>query len=168
VGRAGQTIPSGLLGELLTTFALGVYRGITVGSSHWSELRSHSADVRKVSVRKFGERIFPRYRPRVEKMNARGTSKTTSNRRRGSKLFSTSAVYAALIGDVFVAVSKVGAAIWTGSAAMMSEAIHSIVDTTKRNLICSTESIAPGGKPTEITHLVMEGNCIFGASWCRS
>jgi Cation efflux family len=53
------------------------------------------------------------------------------------------------------------AAIWTGSAAMMSEAIHSIVDTTKRNLICSTESIAPGGKPTEITHLVMEGKCIF-------
>jgi hypothetical protein len=60
------------------------------------------------------------------------------------------------------------AAIWTGSAAVMSEAIHSIVDTTKRNLICSTESIAPGGKPTEITHLVMEGKCIFGASWCRS
>ena len=52
------------------------------------------------------------------------------NRRRGSKSSSTSAVYAALIGDVLVAVSKVGAAIWTGSAAMMSEAIHSIVDTT--------------------------------------
>jgi cation diffusion facilitator family transporter len=34
-----------------------------------------------------------------------------------------------------VAVSKVGAAIWTGSAAMASEAIHSIVDTTNEILL---------------------------------
>jgi hypothetical protein len=93
---------------LLTTLALGAYRGLTVGSSHWSELRSQSADVRKVSVRKSASVFFPRYGPRVEKMNARGTSKTTSNRRRGSKLSSTSAAYAVLIGDVLVAVSKVG------------------------------------------------------------
>jgi cation diffusion facilitator family transporter len=44
-------------------------------------------------------------------------------------------VYAALIGDVLVAISKIGAAIWTGSAAMTSEAIHSIVDTTNEILL---------------------------------
>jgi cation diffusion facilitator family transporter len=48
---------------------------------------------------------------------------------------STTAVYAALIGDILVAISKVGAAIWTGSAAMTSEAIHSIVDTTNEILL---------------------------------
>jgi cation diffusion facilitator family transporter len=34
-----------------------------------------------------------------------------------------------------VAFSKIGAAIWTGSAAMTSEAIHSIVDTTNEILL---------------------------------
>jgi divalent metal cation (Fe/Co/Zn/Cd) transporter len=85
-------------------------------------------------VRKFYERIFPRARPRIETRTRERHLKTASNRRRGSKLSSTSAVYAALIGDVLVAVSKVGAAIWTGSAAM-SEAIHSIVDTTNEILL---------------------------------
>ncbi len=50
------------------------------------------------------------------------------------KSSSTAAVYVALIGDVLVAISKAGAAIWTGSAAMTSEAIHSIVDTTNEVL----------------------------------
>ena len=61
--------------------------------------------------------------------------KNVSNRRRSSKLSSTAAVYAALIGDILVAISKVGAAIWTGSATMTSEAIHSIVDTTNEILL---------------------------------
>jgi cation diffusion facilitator family transporter len=41
----------------------------------------------------------------------------------------------ALAGDILVAVSKIVAAIWTGSAAMASEAIHSIVDTTNEILL---------------------------------
>jgi cation diffusion facilitator family transporter len=61
--------------------------------------------------------------------------KTTSRRRRGPQFSSTAAVYAALIGDILVALSKIGAAIWTGSAAMTSEAIHSIVDTTNEILL---------------------------------
>jgi divalent metal cation (Fe/Co/Zn/Cd) transporter len=44
-------------------------------------------------------------------------------------------VYVALIGDILVALSKAGAAIWTGSAAMASEAIHSIVDTSNEILL---------------------------------
>src|ERR1700681_4594198 len=44
-------------------------------------------------------------------------------------------VVAALIGDFLVAASKIVAAAWTGSAAMTSEAIHSVVDTTNEILL---------------------------------
>jgi cation diffusion facilitator family transporter len=54
---------------------------------------------------------------------------------RGDGPSSTTVVYAALIGDILVAVSKAVAAVWTGSASMMSEAIHSFVDTTNEILL---------------------------------
>jgi cation diffusion facilitator family transporter len=44
-------------------------------------------------------------------------------------------VYVALLGNVLVAVTKIGAAAWTGSAAMTSEAVHSLVDTTNEILL---------------------------------
>lgn len=44
-------------------------------------------------------------------------------------------VYAALVCNLLVAVTKIGAAIWTGSSAMMSEAVHSVVDTTNEVLL---------------------------------
>lgn len=44
-------------------------------------------------------------------------------------------VYAALIGNILVAVTKAGAAMWTGSSAMLSEAIHSAVDTINEVLL---------------------------------
>src|SRR6202049_2234037 len=56
-----------------------------------------------------------------------------NHRRDGTS--STTAVYAALIGDILVAVSNAVAAVWTGSASMMSEAIHSFVDTTNEVLL---------------------------------
>jgi divalent metal cation (Fe/Co/Zn/Cd) transporter len=61
--------------------------------------------------------------------------KKAKHERRGGKSSFTTAVYVALIGDILVAVSKAGAAIWTGSAAMASEAIHSIVDTVNEILL---------------------------------
>jgi cation diffusion facilitator family transporter len=48
--------------------------------------------------------------------------------RRGDGPSSLTAVYAALIGNVLVAVTKAGAAAVTGSAGMGSEAVHSFVD----------------------------------------
>jgi divalent metal cation (Fe/Co/Zn/Cd) transporter len=92
--------------------------------------------------------------------------KNASNRGHSSKLSSTPAVYAALIGDVLVAISKVGAAIWTGSAAMTSEAIHSIVDTT--NEILLLYGIHRSRKKADTEHPFGYGRELYFWSWCRS
>ena len=44
-------------------------------------------------------------------------------------------VYAALIGNLLVAVTKGIAAAWTGSSSMLSEAVHSLVDTVNEVLL---------------------------------
>ena len=44
-------------------------------------------------------------------------------------------IYAALLGNFLVAVTKFGASLFTGSSAMMSEAVHSLVDTGNEVLL---------------------------------
>ncbi len=44
-------------------------------------------------------------------------------------------VYAALAGNVAIAVTKYAAALWTGSSAMLTEAIHSTVDSGNQGLL---------------------------------
>ena len=44
-------------------------------------------------------------------------------------------IYAALIGNALIAVTKFSASVYTGSSAMLSEAIHSLVDTGNQCLL---------------------------------
>lgn len=48
---------------------------------------------------------------------------------------SKKAIYAALVGNSLIAVTKFAAATYTGSSAMMSEGIHSLVDTGNQGLL---------------------------------
>jgi cation diffusion facilitator family transporter len=48
---------------------------------------------------------------------------------------SRSVIYAALAGNLLLALTKFGAAAWTGSAAMLSEGLHSLVDTSNQALL---------------------------------
>ena len=59
-------------------------------------------------------------------------------------------IFAALIGNFLIFISKLGGAIWTGSSAMMSEAIHSIVDCT--NQIILLHGIKRSKKPADALH----------------
>jgi cation diffusion facilitator family transporter len=72
---------------------------------------------------------------------------------------SKTVVYAALFGNLLVALTKFGAAWWTGSSAMLSEAIHSVVDTS--NQILLLYGIHRAAKPPDRNHPLGHGRELY-------
>jgi cation diffusion facilitator family transporter len=70
--------------------------------------------------------------------------------RQGGKSKARLVVYAALGGNLAIAATKLAAAAITGSSAMLSEGVHSLVDTANELLLLHGMSRA--GKPADRTH----------------
>lgn len=68
-------------------------------------------------------------------------------------------IYAALAGNLLVALTKFGAAWWTGSSAMLSEAIHSVVDTSNQVLLLY--GIKQAARPPDELHPLGHGRELY-------
>ena len=76
-----------------------------------------------------------------------------------AKIGTNIAVWAALAGNLLVAASKFAAAAVTGSAAMLSEAVHSLVDTVNELLLLY--GIARSARPADRVHPVGYGREVY-------
>src|SRR3954447_8961692 len=97
-----------------------------------------------------------RYRPRSPwtRSPQRSAFDETGNRSNDRPMAAGSAsrkvIYAALAGNLMIALTKFAAAWWTGSSAMLSEGVHSVVDTSNQLLLLY--GISRANKPRDEDH----------------
>ncbi|TMV79363.1 cation diffusion facilitator family transporter, partial [Thioclava sp. BHET1] len=68
-------------------------------------------------------------------------------------------VYAALGGNFAIAIAKFAAALWTGSSAMLSEGVHSLVDTGNQFLLLY--GLHRAQRPPDRTHPLGHGRELY-------
>lgn len=74
-------------------------------------------------------------------------------------------IYAALSGNLLVAITKFAAAAWTGSSAMLSEGVHSLVDTVNQGLMLY--GIHRASAPPDEQHPLGHGRELYCVSLSR-
>lgn len=68
-------------------------------------------------------------------------------------------IYAALAGNLLIALTKLIAALWTGSSAMLSESVHSLVDTSNQGLMLY--GIHRAKQPPDLRHPLGHGRELY-------
>ncbi|MER0239042.1 cation diffusion facilitator family transporter [Fulvimarina sp. MAC8] len=102
-----------------------------------------------------GEQRKRRLKPRDSDSNAQSKQEQEDEDESGSK----KTIFAALFANLGIAITKFGAALFTGSSAMLAEGIHSVIDTTNQALLLV--GLKRAKKPADEKHPFGYGSEIY-------